>query len=482
MFIPEITTRFRNFNIQVDIDSRLLQIIDDSDKITTPRRISFNLYKLIYAIGTIQSRRFAPSSRMKFFDKSDLIEKINALSNDFQVKLSEIRQSEGPEVLKSISEDFGVGLSVVIAESLFKIKFSTIQRIYGNDKRPDWKCQTRDDRTLVVESKGATSQTTSAKQENVALVQKTKRTANVRIASLSVLNETQISTNRFLDPPTPNISLNNELQYKILRAGHYSSVFSFLGIPFLSRYYSQMRNRLLKSITPEQQIEKNNMYFELRDSYPYLKFKRIFYTGKFYKVEENKLLFVGIDRQLLSYEGFLSFIDYQNEIDEIINGNHYIQFKDGILIIEYNDLSYLPVRLDLNQIKNYQENISIRDVDEMTEISFIKYIAYVLVQLGFEIKKDFRISDSKIDIYGIKDTRRFAFEVKLFKKKKASRELIDQFIKYYPNFKIERLVLITNAEIADTKVINNMLIIDRKELIPILKNKSYFIEKIVQGL
>ena len=126
MLIRELISRFRNLEVHVTIDQALLASLDCEDQVSTQRVISFNLYKLIYAIGTIQSRRFAPSNRQKFSDKSDLIEKIYSNTIEFRVKLNEIRVTDGQEVLTSLSEDFGVGISVIIAESLFNLKYSTI--------------------------------------------------------------------------------------------------------------------------------------------------------------------------------------------------------------------------------------------------------------------------------------------------------------------------------------------------------------------
>lgn len=314
MLIREIIARFRNLEISVTIDQQLLPNLDCADNVSTQRNIPFNLYKLIYAIGTIQTRRFAPSNRQKFIDKSDLIEMLYSDTIEFRVKLNEIRQIGGQEVLKSVSEDFGVGISVVIAENLFNIKFSTIQRVYGKDKRPDWECQTSDNRTLIVESKGSSSQTTSNAQQAKALIQKNRRIGDIKIASLTVINENQISRNRCLDPPITSDNMDFEMKNNILRAGHYSSVFSFLGHSILSRYYSQMRNRLLKSITPDEQNEKNNIYFKLRDIYPNINFTNKTFTGSFYKISEELYLFIGIDKKLISYEGFLEFIDYENDV------------------------------------------------------------------------------------------------------------------------------------------------------------------------
>ena len=187
-FIRNIAALFQNKTILVDIDPLLLPHIKTADKVTTQRTITFNLYRLIYHIGTIQSRRFSTSNRLKLLDKADIIEKIYTDTNEFRVKINEIREINGSETLKSISEDFGIGLSVVIAESLFNTRRSTIQKISGTGRRPDWKCQLSDNQIFVAEAKGATSIQRSNTQLARALDQKTKEPGDIRVASLSVLN------------------------------------------------------------------------------------------------------------------------------------------------------------------------------------------------------------------------------------------------------------------------------------------------------
>ena len=474
MFIREIATRFRNLQVQVTIDNQLLQHLDSNDGLSTNRTITFNLYKLIYAIGTIQTRRFAPSNRMKFLDKADLVEKIHTNTNDFKVRIQDIRNNGGQEVLTSISEDFGVGISVVIAEKLFNIKYSTIQRIYGTDKRPDWKCQTTDNRTLIIESKGASSQATSNRQEASALIQKNRRTGDVKIASLTIINENQISTNRYLDPPIEPDNMNSETQNRILRAGHYASVFSFLGISILSRYYSQMRNRLMNIISQKEQYEKNQIYFRLRDEFPNVNFDNKLFTGNFYAVGNEKYLFVGIDKQLISYEGFLQFDDYENEINESRNENNYVLFKDGILIIEINKISVFQNVIHPNQILSYQENITISDVDSMTELSFEKYIEFLLKDNGFEIQPKLQIQDTIVDIIGTKNNKRYAFELKIFKQKQISSYILNQLLRYQKLENIDKVILITNASTSriDVSSFDNIILIDREKLKMILKNRE----------
>lgn len=478
MLIREIITRFRSLKVSVTIDPQLLPDLDCENKVSTQRTISFNLYKLIYAIGTIQTRRFAPSNRMKFIDKADLIEKIYSNTDEFRIKLDDIRHNGGQEVLKSISEDFGVGISVVIAEKLFKIRYSTIQRIYGHKKRPDWKCQIDNNRILVVESKGASSQDTSNGQQANALIQKAKEAGDVKVASLTVLNENQISTTRFFDPPISFDNMDLEMKNKVLRAGHYASVFSFLGHSTLSKYYSQMRKRLLKSITPNEQHDKDKLYFELRDIYPNTVFDGKTFTGSFYKIDQETFLFIGIDKKLLSYNGFLEFHDYEREIQRTLNENHHILFKDGVLIIEIKQISEFSNIIDPEKIKSYQENITISDVDAMTEISFEKYVNYLLLQNGFETELETSMHGSFADIVGWKNNKKYIFELKLLRKQKITRRNIEQLLKKYETEEVEKIVLITNAVIPENLSYHNekLILIGRTKLRPILKNKKKLLE------
>ncbi len=478
ILIREIITRFRNLEISVTIDPQLLPELDCIDKVSTQRVISFNLYKLIYAIGTIQTRRFAPSNRMKFIDKSDLIEIIHSNTKEFRIQLNSIRQNGGQEVLASISEDFGVGISVVIAENLFNIKYSTIQRIYGHKKRPDWKCQTTNDKILVIESKGASSQTTSNNQENNALFQKAQETGDVKVASLTVINEDVISTNKFLDPPINSDNMDSSMKNKILRAGHYSSVFSFLGHSILSTYYSQMRKRLLKSITVDEQNEKNSIYDNLRDRYHNIEFNNKTFAGSFYHISEKTYIFIGIDKRLLSYQGFIRFQDYEEEIEKTINENHYIQFKDGVLIIEIKEISKFSNIVLPEGIINYQENITISDIDAMTEISFEKYVKYLLIQNGFETETEKKMQDLRVDIVGLRNGKKYIFELRLYKKKILRQEL-EKIIKFSQLEGVDKIVLITNAEIQDEYNLisdERIVLIGRSQLRPILRDKKKLIE------
>lgn len=471
-FIRDIAALFQNKNIQVDIDPLLLPHIISSDKVTTQRIISFKLYQLIYHIGTIQSRRFAPSNRLKFLDKIDLIEKIYSNTNEFRIKINEIRQINGSETLISISEDFGIGISVVIAESLFNIKRSTIQKIYGTGRRPDWKCQLADNRIFVAEGKGAISITTSNVQQAHALEQKTREPGDIRVASLTVLNEDTISANRYLDPPIENDNVTPEIQNQILRAGHYASVFSFLGNSRLSRYYSQMRKRIVGIITSQEQNLKDTTFRALRFNNPSISFMEQAFVGSFYNIQNDKFLFVGVDKRLLSYQGFIAYNEFESDIVETIQDNAFILFKDGVLVIEILNIDVYSDIVNISVIKNYQDNITISDIDEMNEISFSKYFEYVLKENGFSnfTGQTYR-NDLFVDLSATKGDQIFYFEFKLIRNKRIGKDYLQQISEFRRRLDNGKLILITNAKLTNTQFEKeNIIIIDRGKLNQLTKN------------
>lgn len=471
--IRDIATLFYDKKILVEIDPLLLPHIECADK-NAVQIISFNLYRLIYHIGTIQSRRFAPSNRLNFFDKIDLIEKIYTNTNEFRLKINDIRQVNGSETLISISEDFGIGLSVVIAEKLFKVKRSTIQKIYGTGRRPDWKCQLDDNRVLVVEGKGATSTATSGRQEQNALVQKTKEPGDIQVASLTILNENEISTNRYLDPPIESNNVSPEMENHILRAGHYASVFSFFGNSRLSRYYSQMRKRLEGVISSQEQSIKDQTFRELRYYDPVVAFKQQEFVGSFYNVENEKYIFVGVDKRLLSYRGFLYYREFEDDMEEVVANNIFILYKDGVLVIEINNIQAFSSIVNIDQIRSYQDNITISDIDEMTEISFSKYFEYILKKNDFiNISQQTFTNELFVDLIATKGNQMFYFEFKILKKRRTESSYFERLSELRDRIGSGKLVLVTNAEVySESTGTENIIVIDREKLNRLTKNSS----------
>ncbi len=478
--LSTITRVFTSRDISIEIDPLLLVHLDCEDKVSTNRIIRISLNRLILNIGILQSRLFATSNRLKWFDKAELIEKIYGDTNELRIKITEIRAFRGPEDLTTISEDFGVGMSVSIAEKLFNIKRSTVKKIDGTGKRPDWKCQTQDDRILIVEAKGSTSSYTSNHQEIRALQQKTTQNGDVQIASLILLNEHEISTNRFLDPPIESDDKSPIMENHILRAGHYASAFSFLGNSRLSRYYSQMKKRLEGMITPFEQDLKNATFRELRTNDPTIEFRQKEFVGSFYQVEEDKYFFVGIDKRLLSYSGFIHFEDYESDITDLQYGNNYILYEDGILLVDINDINQFDFIIDKSEIRNYQEKITVSDIDAMTEISFVKYFIYLLKEVGFEqIEEEVSIGELRVDLVGYYNNEYYFFEFKINKRKKISNSLFLQVNKYRDRIERGKFILVTNADIAKMDfTLPDFTIIDRNGLKDIAKNKYRLIELI----
>ncbi|MBN8651728.1 MAG: hypothetical protein J0L67_09885 [Cytophagales bacterium] len=479
-FIRDIITLFQNKRISVTIDPLLLPHIDSEDRTTLTREVSFNIYRLIYHIGTIQSRRFATSNRLKFFDKTDLVEKIYDNTEEFRVKINEIRQVNGSETLTTISEDFGIGISVILAENLFSIKRSTIQKIYGTGRRPDWKCQMTDNRILVTEGKGSISIQTSNNQEADAIDQKSREPGDIKIASLTVINEDSISETRFLDPPAEGSDTSPIMENHILRAGHYASVFSFLGNSKLSMYYSQMRKRLEGLITPEEQGLKDEVFWDLKYNYPSIHHKNEDFVGTFYQVEDNKYIFVGVDKRLLSYRGFINYLEFEGDTDEIINDNHFILYRDGVLLIEIINLDYFGDIVNREKILNYQENITISDIDEMNEISFTKSFIYILQKNGFvNIIEESLTNNLQIDLKATLDNIDYYFEFKLFKSKRISNDVFQQLRIYKNRIQEGILVLVTNATVDSNFLDNNSFkVIDREKLEELTRDFSLLKELI----
>ena len=483
-FISELIAGYRNVSVEVEIDPILLNGFDCLDIITTDRTIQLNLYQIIMAIGLIQSRRRAPSKRQKFFDKSDLLEHIEYNNNVLKLKVTDIVNNYGSETLGSISGDFGVGLSLAVLSELYNIDFSTIERILGNGLRPDWSCYTEDNRKIIVEAKGTSRRNYRGTQITRGLLQKASRTGNIKIVSSSYFEDNQPAHVKLIDPPINDDGENIEIKKNIAKAGHYASMFSFLGYSSLSIYFSQMRNRLLKTLNSNAQQEKDTLYRKIKFNYPVVRFLGVQYHGRFSKVDDDKFIFVGVDKNLLSYEDFISFKSNKKNIEESINNNKYFLFRDGILIIEISDINIFSNIVNTDEIAHYQEDNTISDIDSMKEKSFLKYIKYLLKLNDFIIKREIRSKKVlRYDLTAQYENMDFIFELKLCKKRKKDiRNTIDQ-LKVYKSYvpRNTKIVVITNIDISEQFDIKNkdIILIGRKELMKITKSPKSFLNYIV---
>ncbi len=469
------TSYFVRLNVYVQIDNLLLDGLDCEDKLSENRMIMVNLHELIYNIGHMQTRRISPSYRNKFEDRKDLLSLIFSVSNEFRVRVNALRIANGPDAIRAVSEDLGVGLSVCIASKLYNIDHTTVQKdiTSGKGKRPDWSCQTQNQRVIVIESKGSISVAGSKAQLTRALQQKVGgRQGDIKIASASLINENEITSVKFVDPPIIQDNLDPQTRRAIWRAAHYTSVFSFLGHAELSRYFAQMKRRIERSITPIEQTIKDSNYRLILDEYNRVLFLGIYYHGTFLHLDNSRYIFTGVDPELISYMGFLTFQEYGEIIEDTILGNHYIRYTDGILVIEISDISLFNV--DVAQIRNNQEYTVIKDIDVMEENSFLKWILYILERVGAtRIDASSNSFSNRYDtnLIAVINEKRFIFELKLFKNPKAKKnaplitEQIERLRNIFNDDYLATLVLVTNADIGSFRSIDNRIIVIGRHLL-----------------
>ena len=134
--------------------------------------------------------------------------------------------------------------------------------------------------------------------------------------------------------------------------------------------------------------------------------------------------------------------------------------------------------VNISLIKNYQENITISDIDEMNEISFSKYFEYILKENGFSnLTEQTNRNNLFVDLCATKDNQIFYFEFKLFRNKHIGREALQQISEFKSQLNNGKLILITNAKLKNTHFDNdNIIIIDRDKLDQLTKNNNLFNE------
>ena len=235
-----------------------------------------------------------------------------------------------------------------------------------------------------------------------------------------------------------------------------------------------MRKRLLRSITNEEQITKNDMYRRLRDDYPTVNFANFGFSGKFYHVVGDQFLFIGVDRRLLSYEGFINFLDYPKAQQSESQNNYFVMFEDGVLIIEIKNVEAFSDIVDKDQIPSYQENITISDVDGMTEQTFEKYINHVLVSNGFETQIQYRMGRFIADILATKNGKQYLVELKISQKKELDSRWIEKVLKLGIANAMDKTILITNSHVpfGFEQLDNSVVLIGREQLRQILKRPT----------
>jgi hypothetical protein len=231
-----------------------------------------------------------------------------------------------------------------------------------------------------------------------------------------------------------------------------------------------MQNKLEGLITPFEQGLKNEDFNYLRKSETRIYFEDEYFVGAFYNIEGNKYLFTGINQKLLSYQGFIDFKDYENDKEKEIGENLFILNKDGILIVEINDLSAFKDIISKDKIPNYQDKITISDIDEMNEISFLKYFVYVLRKNNFSnIEEEKLNNDLIVDLKATYNEIDYFFEIKLFKDKNIIINISEIIKRFQTKLLNQKLIIITNVKVIQNNH-NNIYILDREDLYQLSKD------------
>lgn len=307
-----IWSNFVNKNVRVTIDNSLNNSIlahnPDIDLGNQTIDIPIRLFKLALAIGLINSVRL--SRRTKIIDGLGFINRIVLhQGNNLRVILD--RHDDDKQLV--ISKQFGEGISAVVADYLYKLKWSTLSKIprKGMQSKPDMECISSLNRSMVWEAKGSINPFSPA-DINKAVAQKGMVIANIRFASLSKLNQNQITEVRLEDPPSDNPE--NPLKKEILlKADHYSKVFNLIGQRKLSKYFNLMRKRIIYDEEFPDFTKKTLIFREIRYKYIRIYKNHKTFLGTIEKLSDDEYIFIGIDRNLITLSGFRNFVDYEND-------------------------------------------------------------------------------------------------------------------------------------------------------------------------
>ncbi|MCP1132912.1 restriction endonuclease [Paenibacillus polysaccharolyticus] len=460
-----IKSKMKNYIINVQVDYLLINKTRNRypiDSLTGNQlQISINLYKLIMNIGTIQSIYFKPTNRQRFIDKMYLAEKVHD-DDRLLIKINEIRKQLGSEKLAKISEDFGIGLALSVADYLYRIDSSTVVPIKATNKRPDIRCFTMSNEELIIESKGYSNQRNLYNQKVTAVDQKNSRKADIKVVSLTLINEEDATSTHFVDPPSEPDADDIEKRKKMMRAEHYSSVFNFFGQKELSEYYLLMMKKIGNENDELVVNDKENIFNKIKDTYVTIGLNHRYYYGTVEKVGKNKYTFLGVEEILLYFRGFQNFEVSESDISVEEQGNLYFIQKDGVIIGSIKNIEPFINQIHTRggEIKHFQEHTTLTDVDNMDVIHFEIFTKYLFEENNFEVvtqKENYK--DKGYDYVVSRNGIEYCVHLKHFKNPKRSIRVDDLEL---INDK-RKVVFITNANVSPTFT-SNLMTIDRNLL------------------
>jgi hypothetical protein len=251
------------------------------------------------------------------------------------------------------------------------------------------------------------------------------------------------------DPPTLPLE-GDVLKQQLSKVMHYVNIFNFIGQTELSRYFSLMGKRLERDRRFPEYNEKERLFEKIRDKSIRLTIKEWNYLGNIERIGDSAFLYVGFDERLLSVQGFLNFIDYDEDFIFKQEKNTFAVTKDGICYGYISDLTELRnlgfVReIDVQKIPYYRDNLSIRDLDYMLHLQLVEQIKYFFAREGFEVRKEVLENNKMYDLIASKEGKRYIVEIK----KDVIIKSFEQ-IKGYQN--ADAALLITTMNISDEDI------------------------------
>lgn len=480
--LERIWRRFASKNVRVSIDLALSPTVTEHGQNINlrnqPIELPIKLFKLALAIGTVCSERVLPiTKRNKIIDSSALIERIILDgNNDFKI----IIDHDDDDKQIKISQKIGEGISVVVADNLYKLNWSTLSKIKrkGRQRKPDIRCLSHLDRHLVWEAKGSIRPFNRG-DKNRAVNQKNSVIAHIRFASFTKLEENSITTVEILDPPS--LIPDNDNQKKMLfKADHYAKVFNLIGQKELSEYFNLMRKRIVYDINFPEFDDKVELYNKIKKDYIQITKIDKTFLGNIERIDDNEYVFIGIDRNLISLRGFIDFEDYPEETYQEEGENSFIIMRDGICFAQLKNVTFLQDQLKEKVIPHYQETISIRDIDVMNYVGLNNFFFYLFkkidakIERGVKFEEDDYVFDYIVEYKG----KKFLIEFKHKIDKLAIEKLIkyeEQINRIKPDTKYQIMVITPqklNDSIANYLQNTQIKIIDRTDLKKILRQYS----------
>jgi hypothetical protein len=425
--------------------------------------------KLILASGTIQTRRTKPTPFQKLSEKSDLLDFVRDC-DDFCIK----KHTDTDKQI-SLSEDFGVGLSVLVAEHYYRINWSTLGKIRRTrGSKPDIKCFSNTNEEIRIEAKGSTNKHTRRCQKSHALRQKNNPSpADVNVASCALLKENSISDVDFSDP---SVIPPEDARYErsLLKADHYARTFNLIGQNELSRYFNLMRQRIIHDRDFAGFDYKQKLLDKIKKEYIEIRRGGRSYLGNIEKFDANSFIFIGIDESLLTVYSFVEFNGYDDKIIKE-NANNFYLFSDGLCIALLKDISFLVDQIKYEQIPHHYSSFSITDTDFSKESTIVDFLSYLFEKVGCKIERYPSSNEMRYDLLVTFGDKKVLVEVKKYLRPK-SRSYIHNLMSYLARKPPLRLLLFTNSSVsADLRqffLANNITLIDRTALSEIIRDNE----------